>query len=302
MPANNPLRTSNSVMAQRGANEVVLLDNGSYPGFSEYLNTTFEWNGTDWSIGTGTIALGPKPTRTDFALCYDGYNILMFGGRSEAETLSGSYTYNGTAWTTEAPVTVPYARFKSKLALLNTATPTAVMFGGENMNGCIDQTWVWDGNLKTWTLAAPTNKPAPRVDFMFADGPTVCVLFGGQNGQRLFGDCWSFNGSDWALNTPTTPPSYRYGACMAYDTANSEWVMFGGTNGYDTYQETWTLNAGRTAFTKEAPATSPAARVGATMCYDAQLGAVIMTGGHTPGNDYSYNDTWSWNGTTWLQL
>lgn len=307
MPTNNPLRTSNSIMAHApdfAGDKVVLLDNASYGGFSNHLNETWTWDGTDWTRAISAISSGPLPLRADYAMAYDGYNVLMYGGRSDAEMLSDTWTCDGAAWTKEAPVTVPFGRYKHQMAFLaTTVAPTLVMFGGNNMNELLNQTWVWDGNLKTWTLAAPAASPPARKDFAFSGGPTECVLFGGKNTARLLGDTWTWDGTNWAQNTPTTPPAYRAEACMAYDTANGEWVMFGGRGEFDVFPaETWTLNAGRTAWTKKAPATSPPPRVGATMCYDSQLAAVIMTGGTNGFSDYAYQDTWSWDGTTWTQL
>jgi hypothetical protein len=138
---------------------------------------------------------------------------------------------------------------------------------------------------------------------MFAGGPSFCVLFGGKNTNSLLGDTWKYDGSDWTQLTPTTPPSCRSGACMAYDVANSNWVMFGGHNDFEMLPaETWTLDSAGTAWTKQAPAASPLPRVGATMCYDSQAAAVIMFGGKDPFQDFAYNDTWKWTGTNWVQL
>lgn len=307
MPAHNPLRSANSVMAQRGAgNPVVLLDNGSYPGFSNFLNETWTWNGTDWTQAIPSIASAPTPLRADFALCYDGYNIMMFGGRGESETvgvLQDTWTFNGTTWTKEAPATVPFGRFKMELANITTAPRKTVMFGGSNVLNFLNETWVWNGSAKTWTLAAPAHQPPVRVDHMLADGPTFVVLFGGKNSNSLYGDTWKYDGTDWTQLTPTTPPSARAEACMAFDVANSNWVMFGGRDDFKMLAaETWTLNTAGTAWTKQAPAASPPPRVGASMCYDAQAGAVLMFGGKDPFQNFAYNDTWKWTGTNWVQL
>lgn len=304
MPTNNPLRSSNSVMAQRGTgNPVVLLDNGSYPGFSNYLNETWTWNGTDWTRAISTTSLGPTPTRADFGLAYDGYNIVMFGGRGESSTSgvqSDTWTFNGTAWTKEAPATVPFGRFKHQLALV-TSTLKTVMFGGSNILNFLNETWEWDGYVKSWSLKSPAHSPSTRVDFMLAGGPTSCLLFGGKGSNNLLGDTWTWNGTDWTQLSPATSPAYRAEACMTYDTANSNWVMFGGRDDFKLLAaETWTFNG--TTWTKAAPATSPLPRVGATMCYDSQAGAVIMFGGKDPFNDFAYNDTWKWTGTNWVQL
>jgi hypothetical protein len=49
-----------------------------------------------------------------------------------------------------------------------------------------------------------------------------------------------------------------------------------------------------------APATSPAARFGASMAYDPAAGRLVMFGGSTGVG--SLNQTWAYDGTTWTQL
>jgi hypothetical protein len=48
------------------------------------------------------------------------------------------------------------------------------------------------------------------------------------------------------------------------------------------------------------PATSPSARAGSGMTYDTNLGAMLLFGGG--GGFSTYNETWSFDGTTWTQL
>lgn len=304
MPANNPFRCSYSAMAQRGANEVVLLDTGAYPGFSKLQNATFTWNGTDWTHAAP--ATSPTPKRTDFALSYDGYNVIMFGGREQAAgPCQDTWSWNGTTWAKLAPTTVPFARFQAEMAFLNAAAPKAVMFGGASMLDLTNETWVWNGHSGSlsWTKASSTNNPSARTDFAFAGGPVHCALFGGKNGAELLGDTWKFDGTQWTQMAATTPPPAREGMSMAYDSVNTLWVLFGGGNGYDLSNETYTLNSAATAWTKRAPATSPSARRGAMMCFDTVSGMTILTGGSDSlGN--SLNDTWAYDGSahTWTQL
>lgn len=303
MPAHNPLRSANSVMAQRGTgNPVALLDNGSYPGFANYMNDTWTWNGTDWTQALASFN-GPTPTRGDFGLAYDGYAIMMFGGRGQTESdgmFQDTWLYNGTAWAIQSPTTKPFARFKHELALLRTPLKT-VMFGGSNTLNFLNETWTWDGYAKTWTQNSPAHSPPARVDHMLADGPTNLVLFGGKGTNSLFGDTWTYNGTDWTQAAPATSPSARACAAMCYDQANSNWVMFGGQDDFKLLAaETWIWNG--TTWTKQAPTASPSPRIGHTMCYDSQAGAVLMFGGKDPFQNFCYNDTWKWTGTNWVQL
>ena len=311
MPTNNPLRCSYSAMAAAtgfAGDKVVLLNTGNYPGYSNFLNNTDKWSGADWTHTITAIGSGPLPLRTNMAMCYDGYNVLMYGGQGESEmtgVLSDTWTIDNAAasWTKEAPVTVPFGRFKSKLALLNVAAPKAIMFGGAGQNELLNETWQWDGNLKTWTLLAPASRPPARIDFMFGGGATNCVVFGGKGTNNLFGDTWSFDGTTWSQNTPTTPPPARSDAAFAYDPVNDLWVMFGGKGNFDVMSDVWTLDSGRTAWTRRSPTTSPVGRVGAMMCWDTDGGVMLLTGG-TNGYDTAYNDTWAFDTTTfqWTQL
>ena len=52
-------------------------------------------------------------------------------------------------------------------------------------------------------------------------------------------------------------------------------------------------------WTKQAPATSPPARTGASMAYDAATGNVVMFGGD--GAHRALKDTWTWDGSTWTK-
>src|SRR5262245_35402669 len=47
-------------------------------------------------------------------------------------------------------------------------------------------------------------------------------------------------------------------------------------------------------WTQQHPATSPPARVGAWMAYDAATGTVVLFGGVNSDATGGYNDTWTW--------
>jgi len=55
-------------------------------------------------------------------------------------------------------------------------------------------------------------------------------------------------------------------------------------------------------WTKQAPATSPSARVGTSMAYDTATGTVVLFGGSSDNSGSSnFSDTWTWDGTTWTR-
>jgi Kelch motif len=103
------------------------------------------------------------------------------------------------------------------------------------------------------------------------------------------------------LDSGSQPPG-RAWPSFAYDPALDELVLFGGDNGRAVYGGTWIYQAG--AWTKEAPALSPAPRTGAALVYDAATGQLLLFGGSSKiGTAGGYfGDTWVWDGSTWTQL
>jgi hypothetical protein len=85
---------------------------------------------------------------------------------------------------------------------------------------------------------------------------------------------------------------------MAYDPATKQLLLFGGTDSADDFLgDTWTWNGA--TWTRRSPATSPSARTGARLAYDAQSGQLILFGGYS-GTPLS--DTWSWTGSNWVAV
>ena len=124
------------------------------------------------------------------------------------------------------------------------------------------------------------------------------VLFGGSPigdfDSDGFNDTWTFNGTTWTQQSPTTSPSpARVDASMAYDPVTGQLVLFGGYRpggGYD-FNETWTYDG--TTWTEQSPATKPPVSSGSPMAYDPAFGQLVL---------FTVNDTtWTYNGTTWTQ-
>jgi hypothetical protein len=301
--------------------QVVLLDSGNFPGFSNFLNETWTFSGTDWTNQSAGLvnSAGPLPGRINGAMAFDGTNVMLFGGQGAENSvgvLNDTWVWSGTAWTQKTGVgfalTGPSNRFGAEAAYLSTiGTGGVMMFGGTNLLYNLLETWLWDGTAQTWTLLSVANGSSPnaRTGHCMASNGTKAILFGGSGTNSQFNDTWSFTmagGGTWTKLAVTTPPSIRSGACMAYDIANSQWVMFGGMNEYNYLVETWVLNTGATAWTQvSVPAgTGPSGRVGAQMAYDAGSSTVVMFGGLAASDSYASDGTWSFNGGTlaWTKL
>ena len=104
---------------------------------------------------------------------------------------------------------------------------------------------------------------------------------------------------------PTTSPGARCCVAMAFDPVSNSTLLFGGQvpgEPYTAVNETWKLQSGK--WTLLSPGTSPPARSGASMVYDAAHNNIVLFGGTSITNGAlgpDLNDTWIWNGTTWAQ-
>lgn len=110
-----------------------------------------------------------------------------------------------------------------------------------------------------------------------------------------------------ASATPGTPPS-RMWAAYAWDPKDQYVLLFGGQTGggasATVFGDTWAW-AGD-GWLQFHPHTSPPARSGASLGYDASSRRMILYGGgwdfYSQTVDPARNDTWSWDGSTWTQL
>lgn len=334
MTAHSPQQTQNSVMsAAPGAGagkQVVLLDSGSYPGQGNLINTTWLFTGTDWSAQSTSIVdpNGPLPTRSNACASYDGTNVLVAmgqGGSASAGVLYDFWTYISTGGSAQTwkqitgLTTAPTGRYNAEMAFLNGTgvAAGALLFSGCNLLGCISDTWFWSGVSQTWTQISVANGTGPvaRTGHCMAGSSanpgTVLLTCGQMNGNQQLNDTWTYSASlGWVQKFPTLSPSVRSNACIAYDIANTQWILFSGENEYGYLTDTWVFPLGGSNWINATSTTvaSPAGRIGASACYDAVSGKVIMVGGRSATAGNSVNETWSatWNSGTsqysWAQL
>jgi hypothetical protein len=320
MPGTNPLPCSHSVMALRVGHEIVLLDTSTGRGAStgpgttgSFFNETVTWSGDsttgNWTVvsTSGVDPLGPLPVRADTGMDFDGTNMVLFGGRGESEAagvFNDTWLWSGTAWTKATPGTSPFGRYRHEISKLNGVG--ALMFGGCTVLNLLEETWLWNGS--NWSLLAPGTVPPARTDFAMAgsSAATNILMFGGKGTNACLNDTWMWVGTasgNWVQQTPAVSPPALAECAMAYDAANSQYVLFGGrTDEAFSGPQTWVWTGGNGGnWHLTTPAVSPSVRVGAQMAYDGTH--VIMFGG---SSEYDVKgETWMWTGGTngnWVQL
>jgi hypothetical protein len=229
-------------------------------------------------------------------------NVVLFGGCSvtgpPCTFLNDTWTWDGTTWTQQFPPISPSARVTS--IAYDGATKTAVLFGGTGKDGSLADTWTWDGVAMTWTQHNPPARPSARQAPLAYDRNTqTVVLFGGGNcafdvpgsGGSAYGDTWTWNGTTWAQQFPSSAPSARSFFSMAYDARLRLVVLFGGAVDGDwpnSAGDTWVWNG--SDWTQIHPATEPPNRYNFGMAYDSDQKVIVMFGGDSTGPDR--NDTW----------
>ena len=228
-------------MAYDAATGTTVLYGGSFG--VDGRRGTWTWNGSTW---TKQPAPTQPPALIGASMAYDAATgtIVLFGGYTEHPFgyRNGTWTWNGTTWTKQAPATSPPPMSGGAMAY-DAATGTVVLFGGNEDGITLGDTWTWDGT--TWTKQDPATSPPARYGASMAyDTATgTAVLFGGLPNAGVPNDTWTWNGTNWAKRDTRTRPHGRWEAAMAYDAASGTAVLFGGAdfiNGPTVRDDTWT--------------------------------------------------------------
>ena len=275
--------------------------------FSQYLGDTWEWDG---SAGTWTDTLATlTPRRAHACLNFDhgqGRPLLAFGTESTSITYTNCDLWDGVAGAWTPANEPPFARYGLAAASRPPSGPT-VAFGGWNQSQQVyDETWKFDG---TWSEVSPASSPPARMYARMAYDPNSnkLLLFGGAvylGGQTFspFGDTWLYNDAGpspvWTQASPATSPPARYGHALVESPDGP--LLFGGSDGTGNLPlRVWRWN-GSDWELLDALAPTPRTNYGAA--YDSRRDRVVVFGGRTQCGSGSYlNETWEWDGDSWLQ-
>jgi hypothetical protein len=223
---------------------------------------------------------------------------------ASATTTGSQWTWSGIALAANVPPV-----YGASMAY-DTSTRQLILFGGQYSNAsgdyiASDETWEWTGS--TWTQLSPATSPSARSGVAMAFDPATSqlVLFGGAGTtgtaySGVSGSTWEWTGSNWTKLSPTTSPSPRYGASMAYDASARQLILFGGMGGSGVSGSTWEWTGSN--WTKLSPTTSPSPRSNAAMTFDPAMGQLILFGGEDAGVSTKHNGTWEWTGSNWTKL
>jgi hypothetical protein len=238
-------------------------------------------------------------------MAYDALNrrVVLFGGMTSLVPQSytnETWTWNGNTWEQESPAAAPSPRDVAAMTY-DEARGEIVLFGGANTSTVLGDTWTWDGT--NWVQESPTTNPSGSLHSAMAFDALrgEVVMFGGFTNTstgNATNETWTWDGTNWTLETPATSPSARGSHGMALDRIRGEVVLFGaGSHGPD-LNDTWVWDG--TDWIQKFPATSPPAGYGTNMVWSYAQEAVVLVGGIAGGGTES-TQSWLWDGTDWVE-
>jgi cysteine-rich repeat protein len=286
-PLSAPLSRAQHAMAWDPLSKRIVMTGGD--AVLARLNDTWTWDGTTWTL----VTLLPTP-RTQHALVTDPVRgrILLIGGRdTPGVPLSETLTLEGSSW-----VPIPTTGWPGLVAV------AAVHDAARNVIVVRGPSSTWELSGATWT---EHNTPAPpqlfgyriAYDLERARVITVCgstQLLSGSTSAIL-----EWDGTTWSVRAPDPLPPARTGATVASDPLRGRMVLFGGLDELVVHGDTWEWDGA--SWTERLPiGPRPAPRATAVMAYDGVTGEVLLFGGTAAGG-VRLDDTWTWNGTRWLE-
>jgi hypothetical protein len=178
----------------------------------------------------------------------------------------------------------------------DSAHDKVILFGGENADPWLNDTWTYDRSTNNWTEMSPVAAPSARNGHAMAfDGKHAeVVMFGGFDGSDL-NDTWTYNftSNRWTSMNPPIVPRARHHHVIAYDIQNDVSVAFGGFSQSRFLNDTWIFDLGTGTWTNATSSVAPPTRFHSAMDYDGAHGKMVLFGGNWSTYEWvTFQDTW----------
>ncbi|MCP4421764.1 MAG: hypothetical protein GY805_34560, partial [Chloroflexi bacterium] len=248
---NSPTVVGEYGMAFDSDQNVAVLYGGNATGWP-YENSTWEFDGTDWTGITTTT----QPTAVyGMSMVYDDANnvLLLFGGSDATDTpLAETWTYSvsSNSWGQITTTTLPSARSYSQMVYTGDGVNTKIyLFGGNDGTIYFDDVWRYDGT--DWSQVTTSGSPPPARTHHAIAYDSVSdeiLLFGGRNATgTLLTDSWVLDlSNDTWSQSGSSGPAARMAHGLAYDPTNDNFVLVAGNNndGDTILNDTWHYDSG----------------------------------------------------------
>lgn len=162
-----------------------------------------------------------------------------------------------------------------------------------------------NGTEPNWQQQSARRLPGPRFGAHFSRHPLTqhLVFFGGLSPWHgHLNDTWLLDQDEWKSDDSLeVTPAARAHMGMSYDYRRQTLIVFGGAGDEALLGDTWTFDGH--VWIEQHPSPAPARRAHVCMAYDSARGHSLLFGG-SGGSGRSpalYDDTWVWDGSSWLQ-
>lgn len=192
----HPDARAEAAMSYDPVNKEVVLFGGRMT--NKFAGDTWKFDGDKWTqIKQG----GPTP-RSGAAMTYDPQmkQVVLFGGNP---VIAKDKEYNGPMWSWDGN---DWHRMDTNVPLIfntcmayNTKENYMLRFGGWTGKERINETAIYKDS--TWKKLNLEDAPAARNHsiMIYDPGKNAFFLFGGHDGENVFGDMWSFKNGKWML-------------------------------------------------------------------------------------------------------
>jgi hypothetical protein len=227
-PANSPSARDGATLAYDPVTRGLILFGGAGADApSGQFSDTWELTGMDWK------QLSPRsspPPRAEASMATDSTHnsVILFGGLAgggmQFTYLNDTWAWDGHSWR-RVSTSGPSPRSDAGLAY-DPMSKAVVLYGGVSDSASFQDTWSWEG--ANWSRRNITGPPAKLG--ALASGLHGVLLFGGVDVAQgtLSHQTWMLDASGWHLHSPSSSPSARWGAVLAFDEQLGV-LLFGGS-------------------------------------------------------------------------
>lgn len=232
-------------------------------------------------------------------LAYDNPNdrLIAIGREFENSQHMGTYAFKDGAW-----MHITQTRYLIETTMIYDGTTNRIMrFGGTLSNNSNFYQGQYTLTESGWESLFPDGGRPPlrtRCSLAYDAARNEVLLFGEENSDGYLEDTWTWNGSNWTQESPSSKPPSRESSAMAYDPNRQVIVLcLAGSGGN---LETWEWDG--TNWTKKATTSSPGERQYHGLVYNPQTSSVQLHNGNFGSNPTTNADSWSWDGSSWTLL
>jgi len=153
-----------------------------------------------------------------------------------------------------------------------------------------------------WRVASSYGFSTCQMVYDVARSRFVALPDGVSGGRELTLSEWA--GNSWRLPATTHVPRPRVSFGLAYDMVRGRVVLFGGSlnpssSSRQVFNDLWEFDGAD--WMERTTAIRPAPRYSPLMTWDFARNCVLVVGG-IADTTLPHNDTWQWNGTSWLSV